>query len=63
MLKGAVIDDDKLFNKKLQEWENFYNFERPHSSLEGRTPYERLEKRQNSVCNRSGVNQQGHIFL
>jgi hypothetical protein len=26
---GVVIDDIKLFNDKLQEWENFYNFHRP----------------------------------
>jgi transposase InsO family protein len=27
---------------KLAEWEAFYNYERPHSSLGGKTPYERL---------------------
>ena len=27
---------------KLLEWQNFYNHKRPHSSLQGKTPYERL---------------------
>ena len=42
MLEGVVIDDTELFNDKLQEWEHFYNFDRPHGSLNGQTPYERL---------------------
>ncbi|HKN80573.1 MAG TPA: integrase core domain-containing protein, partial [Actinomycetota bacterium] len=29
-------------NDRLQEWESFYNFNRPHGSLGGQTPYERL---------------------
>ncbi len=45
MLQGIVIDNSKLFNKKLQEWENFYNFQRPHASLAGRTPFERLQEK------------------
>lgn len=44
MLAGVVIDDAQLFNLKLQEWEHFYNFERPHGSLSGLTPYERLRQ-------------------
>jgi transposase InsO family protein len=39
---GVVIDDANMFNDKLQEWEDFYNFHRPHGSLDGQTPYERL---------------------
>ena len=42
MLDGIVIDDTELFNDKLQEWEDFYNFNRPHGGLDGQTPYERL---------------------
>jgi transposase InsO family protein len=42
LLEGVVIDDSALFTDKLQEWENFYNFHRPHGSLGGQTPYERL---------------------
>ena len=42
MLDGVVIDDAQVFNNKLQEWEDFYNFNRPHGGLDGQTPYERL---------------------
>ena len=45
MLDGVVIDDTKLFNDKLQEWEDFYNFHRPHGGLDGQTPYERLRQK------------------
>jgi len=42
MLDGVVIDDAGVFNKRLREWEDFYNFNRPHGGLGGQTPYERL---------------------
>jgi transposase InsO family protein len=42
LLDGAVIDDADVFNHKLQQWEDYYNFERPHGGLGGQTPYERL---------------------
>lgn len=42
LLDGVVIDDSALFSDKLQEWEDFYNFHRPHGGLGGQTPYERL---------------------
>ena len=45
LLDGVVIDDTKVFNDKLREWENFYNYHRPHGSLDGQTPYERLKQR------------------
>jgi transposase InsO family protein len=45
LLDGMVIDDTKVFNDKLQEWENFYNYHRPHGGLNGQTPYERLKQR------------------
>lgn len=32
--------DDVDLNIKLKEWENFYNFCRPHGALKGKTPYE-----------------------
>ena len=34
--------DDVDLNKKLSEWENFYNFHRPHGAFNGKTPYEAL---------------------
>jgi transposase InsO family protein len=48
LLDGVVIDDAKLFNEKLQEWEDFYNFHRPHGGLDGQTPYERLRQKTKS---------------
>ena len=30
---------------KLSEWENFYNFNRPHRACNGKTPYEALCER------------------
>ena len=45
LLEGVVIDDTQLSNDKLQQWENFYNFERPHGGLDGQTPYERLRQK------------------
>jgi transposase len=35
MSKGVVIDDTELFNDRLQEWEDFYNYNRPHGGLGG----------------------------
>jgi len=32
--------DDVDLNSKLEAWENFYNYDRPHISLDGKTPYE-----------------------
>jgi transposase InsO family protein len=32
--------DDIDLNAKLKAWENFYNYDRPHLFLEGKTPYE-----------------------
>ena len=48
MLEGVVIDDTELFNDKLQEWEDFYNYNRPHGGLGGQTPYERLRQKTTS---------------
>ena len=45
LLDGVVIDDTGLFAHKLQEWEDFYNFHRPHGGLGGQTPYERLRQK------------------
>jgi transposase InsO family protein len=45
LLDGVVIDEAKVFNDKLQEWEDFYNFNRPHGGLGGQTPYDRLRQK------------------
>lgn len=42
LLDGVVEDDAGLFNEKLREWEDYYNYHRPHGGLGGQTPYERL---------------------
>jgi transposase InsO family protein len=40
--KNGITDDIHLFNDKLREWEDYYNYHRPHGALDGQTPYERL---------------------
>jgi transposase InsO family protein len=35
--------DDVDLNRKLQEWERFYNLDRPHGAFNGKTPYEVLK--------------------
>ena len=42
MLDGVVIDDAKILNTKLREWEDYYHYHRPHGGLGGQTPSERL---------------------
>jgi len=37
-----IYTDDVDLNKKLEEWEKFYNFGRPHTAFSGKTPYEAL---------------------
>jgi len=37
-----IREDIHLFNGKLREWEDYYNFHRPHGGLAGQTPYEKL---------------------
>ncbi|MBC8485551.1 MAG: IS481 family transposase [Bacteroidetes bacterium] len=34
--------DDVDLNRKLESWEQFYNFNRPHGAFDGKTPYEAL---------------------
>ena len=37
LLEGVVIEDVGGFNAKLQEWETYYNYHRPHSAF--RAPF------------------------
>lgn len=30
---------------KLDQWEHFYNFHRPHGAFKGKTPYEALREK------------------
>src|SRR5580704_7206172 len=50
--KHGISDDVHLFNKKLREWENYYNYDRPHGGLGGQTPFERLLERANRKVSR-----------
>lgn len=40
--QNGISDNIHLFNEKLREWEDCYNYDRPHGALDGQTPYERL---------------------
>ena len=42
---GEINTDICLYNKKLKEWEDYYNYDRPHGALNGQTPYERLKQK------------------
>ena len=37
--------DDVDLSKKLEEWEIFYNYCRPHTAHDGKTPYEILREK------------------
>lgn len=37
--------NDVDLNKKIREWEKFYNYQRPHGGLKGKTPYEVLKQK------------------
>jgi transposase InsO family protein len=37
--RDGISDDVHLFNEKLREWEDYYNYHRPHGALDGQTPY------------------------
>lgn len=50
--RNGISDDIHLFNQKLREWEDYYNYHRPHGALDGLTPYERLLEK-----TRAGVSQ------
>ena len=46
MVLGLNSDLEKAdvdLNKKLEVWENFYNFNRLHGAFNGITPYESLK--------------------
>jgi transposase InsO family protein len=47
--------DDVDLNEKLKEWEDFYNYQRPHASHRGKTPYEVLREK---LCGKRTVSSQ-----
>ncbi|MEU6408356.1 IS481 family transposase [Microbispora sp. NPDC046933] len=49
LLDGVLIDDTGVFNDKLREWEDYYNYHRPHEALGGQAPYERLKQKTTQV--------------
>ena len=49
LLDVVIIDDTNLFNNKLQEWQDYYNYHRPQAGLAGQTPYERLKEKAKST--------------
>lgn len=47
--QDGISDDIFLFIEKRREWEDYYNYHRPHGALQGRTPYERLVEKSRAV--------------
>lgn len=45
LLRGVVIDHAKHFNEMIHECEHFHNYDRPHGSQGGQTPYERYKQK------------------
>jgi len=41
-LREGIFSHFISLNKKLKNWEEFYNFNRPHGAFEGKSPYEKL---------------------
>jgi integrase len=46
---------DVDLNMKQEEWQNFYNYYRPHSAPAGKTPYEMLREKLNSTILRMTI--------
>jgi transposase InsO family protein len=49
LFDGVVIDDAMVFNDKLKAWEGYCNYHRPHGTLGGQTPNERLRQKPTQV--------------
>lgn len=48
LLNGKVIDSLEHFNFKIKKWQDYYNYERPHGSLDGKTPFEKFQSKLNA---------------
>ena len=55
LLDGVVIDDVNIFNAKLKEWQDYYNYHRPHGGLNGQTPMRDSDRKHKPrpACKRS----------
>ena len=51
LLDGVVIDDTEVFNDKLREWENFYNYHRPTVAWVARPPMRDSSNEPRPACN------------
>ena len=40
--QDGISDDIVLVNEKVREWEDYYNYHRPHGAIQNQTPFERL---------------------
>jgi hypothetical protein len=63
--RDGIRDDIHLFNEKLREWEDYYNYHRPHGALGNQTPYERLlaKTRAEVLPGPTGQNWSGRVDL
>ena len=44
-LKDKTLD----LNSMAKEWQHFYNHKRPHSSLKGKTPQQKLKEKESVI--------------
>jgi hypothetical protein len=51
LLDGVVIDDTEVFNDKLREWENFYNYHGPTAASAARRPMRDSSSEPRPACN------------
>jgi transposase InsO family protein len=56
LLDGVVIDGVNIFSARLKDWQDYYNYHRPHSGFDDQTIYEGL--RQKTQTRGSGVGDQ-----
>lgn len=40
-----LLDDVNIFNARLKEWQDFYNYDRPHDGLDGQLPTKESARR------------------
>ena len=50
--RDGISDNIHLFNDRLREWENYYDYHGSHGALQGRTPCEQLIENLELTCHR-----------